>query len=115
MQTFINEFKEPSFTRTYSELNCKVKEQTQLKTLRETNKLYLARLYLNKINKIKEFLKIPNKSRMIRLSSHVWQEYGYPKKELNKNITTKLSNFKGITTVEVFTDIDNVFLNPKRQ
>lgn len=62
-------------------------------------------------SRLKRFLNIPIKVKIIRLSGDVIEDFG-GKKELNKNILTETRYYKDKEVITVKTDIKNKYLRP---
>ncbi|WP_395076313.1 hypothetical protein [Flavobacterium sp.] len=114
MKTFLNEYKEITFIRVSSQ-HCKVKENITLLPI--NNKKSLARHYVEIYNKIKDRLNLSVRTKIIRISGH---ESNFESEKsnfvkLSKNITSIIKYYKLKSVVNIYTDIDNVFLKPIRK
>ena len=108
MEHFINDYREPTFKKVTKQ-NKKVKEVIRLHTVAPNSNTILIRKFINIKDKVKEFLKVPKRIKLIRLSNHLPCEFS-GKKELNANIVTEIRIYKGIQKIRVKTDINNRYL-----
>jgi thioredoxin-related protein len=116
MQTFINDYSEPTFKRVPSNLNKAEKTVSELLNKLRI-KLYKRVLTFRRLaNRI---LRIPQKTQFIRIPErvaktnfqHAEEELFYWKK-LDKNIIVEHKKFKNKQVITVKTDINYRFLKP---
>jgi len=98
--------------------NCKIKDSSlsfELKTVELTKINKLGRTLVNIKQRLRKLINAPDRVRIVKLSNHiveVGQKENKTVKQLNKNILTEISSFKGKQTIIVRTDIQTRFKHP---